>query len=328
MYVLLVALVIVVILWFVFKPGWAPKPPDASGWTSKASETSKQATARASQLSKDATTRASQMSKDAAARASQVSKDAATRASQMSKEATAKAGQMYQGLRGQFKLRSDTRGLAKQFKQWVTEAALPKRTELYSSLPTSAEGFAIWLSGLSDKELEQFTHRVAQFCASLNFDLAWLTDAQVSREPELRQAVEDAVLLYSLATWRANNVQQDVTSFLAYQAWLANPSRHKALGQELHQLLIQRGLVTVPPEMYLASEQERLEQAAIAIRKVADEHPAAFRAALHRVTGASSVEPAAAPAPAPETPAPPAEIPAQTEEAAPTTHTRRKAATV
>ncbi|MDE3091922.1 MAG: hypothetical protein KGJ80_21325, partial [Chloroflexota bacterium] len=260
----------------------------------------------------------------AATKAGEVSKQVTTQATQVSKQATSQAGQMYQGLRGQFKLRRDTRDLSKQFKQWVAEAALPKRAELYGSLPTSAEGFGIWLSGLSDKELEQFTQRVAQFCASLNFDLAWLTEAQVSREPELRQAVEDTVLLYSLAAWRANNVQQEVTTFLAYQEWLANPNQHKTFGQELHQALIQRGLVTVPPDLYLASEQERVEQAAIAIRKVADEHPAAFRAALHRVTKGSNGEPAAA---APETLTPPAEMPAQTEEAAPTTHSRRKAAT-
>ncbi len=288
MYLLLVALVIVAILWFVFKPGWAPKPPDTSEWTGKASQMSKQATGKASEVSKQVTGKASEMSKQATGKASEMSKQVTGKASQVSKDATAKAGQMYQGVRGWFKLRSDTRGLAKQFKQWVSESALAQRTELYSTLPASAEGFAIWLSGLSDKELERFTQRVAQFCATLNFDIAWLTDAQVSREPELKQAVEDTVLLYSLATWRANNVQQDVTSFLAYQAWVANPNRHKAFGQELHAVLIQRGLVTVPPELYLAPEQERLEQATTAIRKVADEHPAAFRAALHQVAGVSN----------------------------------------
>jgi hypothetical protein len=288
MYILLVALLIVAVLWFVMKPGWAPKPPDTSKWTNKASQVSKDATGKASEMTKQFTGRASEISSQAGDKASEMSKQVTGRASQVSKDATAKAGQMYQGVRGWFKLRSDTRDLAKQFKQWVSEAVPAKRTELYNTLPASAEGFAIWLSALSDKELEQFTQRVARFCASLNFDLAWLTDVKVSREPELKQAVEDSVLLYSLAAWRANNVQQDVTSFLAYQAWVANPNRHKTFGQELHQVLIERGLVTVPPELYLAPEQERLEQAATAIRQVADEHPAAFRAALRRVAGVSN----------------------------------------
>ena len=328
MYILLVALLIVAILWFVLKPGWAPKPPDTSEWTGKASQMSKQATGKASEMSKQVTGRASQMSKQATGKASQMSKDATARASQVSKDTTAKAGQMYQGLRGWFKLRGDTRDLAKQFKQWVSESALAQRVELYNTLPASAEGFAIWLSGLSDKELERFTQKVAHFCATLNFDIAWLSDAQVSREPELKQAVEDSVLLYSLAAWRANNVQQDVTSFLAYQAWAANPNRHKTFGQELHAVLIQRGLVTVPPELYLAPEQERLEQATTAIRKVADEHPAAFRAALHQVAGVSNGATTAAPqlTPGMPTSTPAATAPEPSDQAVTEQPARRKGA--
>ncbi len=246
----------------------------------------------------------------------------AGKASKASKQATAKAGQMYQGLRGRFKFRSDTHELAKQFKQWVSEAALSKRVELYGSLPASAEGFAIWLSGLSDKDLAQFTQRVARFCASLNFDIAWLTDAQVNREPELKQAVEDTVLLYSLATWRANSVQRDVTSFLAYRAWLANPKQHKAFGQQLHGVLIQRGLVTVPPELYLAPEKERLAQAATAIRQIADENPTAFYAALRQVAGVSEGAANAASPPVPVT-----TKPGQTNQAESAQPALRKAAT-
>jgi len=318
MYALLVALIVVVILWFVLKPDWAPKPPDTSRWTGRAGEMSKQMTGRAGDLSKQATARAGDLSKQATARASQVSR-----------QATAQAGQMYKGLRGQFKLRSDTGNLAKQFKQWVSEAALSKRDELYNTLPASADGFAIWLSGLSDKELGQFTERVARFCATLNFDIAWLNDAEVKGEPELKKAVEDSVLLYSLAAWRANNVQQDVKSFLAYRAWLANPNQHKAFGQQLHQVLIERGLVTVSPELYLAPEQERLEQAAVTIRKVAEENHGAFRAALRQVAGVSESAPPAAPAPVSEAPAPtpaptPAAAPEQTEQPAPAQPTRRR----
>ncbi|MBI4788813.1 MAG: hypothetical protein HY782_17410 [Chloroflexi bacterium] len=271
MELLLISLLVVVILWFVLKPDWAPKPPDTAQWTEKASQASKQATAKARQASE---------------------------------QATAKAGQMYQGARGRIKFRSDTGDLAKQFKQWVSESALPKRVDLYNSLPASAEGFAIWLSGLGEQEQEQFTQKVAHFCGTLNFDLAWLTDPEINRDPDLKKAVEDAVLLYSLAAWRANNVQQDVTSFLAYRAWLANPNQHKAFGQKLHQALIKQGLVTVPPELYLAPEQERVEQALTAIRKVADESPAAFHLALREVSGATASAMPAAPAPAPATPAP------------------------
>jgi hypothetical protein len=299
MYILLAALVVVGVLWFVLKPAWAPKPPDTSKWTGKASQASRQATAKAGEISKDA---------------------------------TAKAGQVYQGLRGRLKFRSDTRELAKQFKQWVSEAAPAKRVELYNTLPASAEGFAIWLGSLSDKDLERFTQGVARFCATLNFDIAWLTDPQVSREPELKKAVEDAVLLYSLTTWRANNVQQDVKGFFAYQAWLGNPKRHSAFGQQLLGALIQRGAVTVTPELYLAPEKERVTHATTAIRKVADEDHAAFLAALRQVVGGGETAPAAPVAEVPPAPEPaaaaaaeaPQTEPAEVEAAQPA---RRKLAT-
>ena len=312
MYIILLALLAIVVLWFIMKPSWAPKPPDTSQWTKKAGEMTKQATTRATEFSKQAITKTGEVSKQAAARAGEVSKQAAakagevskqvtTQATQASKQATSQAGQMYQGLRGQFKLRSDSGNLSKQFKQWVAESALAKRDELYETLPASADGFAIWLNEVKDQELEQFTRGVAQFCASLNLDIAWLTDPEVGRDQALKKAVEDAVLLYSLATWRSSNVRQEVQSFLAYRAWLANPNRHKAYGQQLHQVLIQQGLVTVPPDLYLAPEQERLEQAASAIRRVADENPAAFNAALRQLAEPSEgvTAPALTPAPAP-----------------------------
>jgi len=272
MEILLIVLIVVAILWFVVKPRWAPKPPDTSEWTGKASQMSKQATDKASQMSKQAT----------------------DKARQASKQATAKAGQMYKGWRGGFKFRSDTRELGKQFQQWVTDAALPKRTAFAGTLPAQTESFAAWLSGLSSKELEQFTERIARYCATVNFDLGWLNDAQVSHEPELKQAVEDAVLLHSLGAWRASNVQRQAQVVLTYQAWLANPKRHQKFGQELHGVLIERGLVTVPSELYLAPEKERQAQAATAIRHVAAENPAAFRLALRQLVGAPEPDPAPA----------------------------------
>ncbi len=228
------------------------------------------------------------------------------KANQASKQASAKAGQMYQGLRGRLRFRSHTHDLAQQFKQWVAEAAPGSRAELYNTLPASADGFAAWLNGLSQKELEQFTKKVARFCESLNFNLAWLTDAQVGREPELKRAVEDTILLYSLTTWRADSVQQDVKGFLAYQAWQARPNRHKAFGQQLLGSLIQSGAVTISPDQYLASEKERKAHATAAIRKIADENRDALRVALRQVVAGAPVAPPAPVAPAPA--APPAPV--------------------
>ncbi|MEW5983027.1 MAG: hypothetical protein AB1806_11755 [Acidobacteriota bacterium] len=251
MFLLIGLLVVLVVLWFALKPKWAPKPPDTTEWTGKAS--------------------------------------------QASKKASAKAGEMYRGLRGRLKFRRDTRELAKQFKQWVVGSALGDRKQMYDGLPSSAAGFATWLHDLSPTELEDFTRGVARFCGQLNFDIAWLTNTQLAREPELKQTVEDATLLYSLAAWRAGRVQRQVRNFLAYQDWLTKPERHKDFGQQLYRALLDAKLMSVPPELYLASEKERLAQAVAAIRKVADDDPAAFRAVLHQL--GAGVTPAPAPVP-------------------------------
>jgi hypothetical protein len=102
-----------------------------------------------------------------------------------------------------------------------------------------------------------------------------------------------------------SDLQVEVKAFLAYQAWLAHPNRHKEFGQRLHRILVQRGLVTVPAELYLAAEDERQKQATAAIIAAAEEHHAAFNEALHQLeqageaSAAASVE--AAPKATPET---------------------------
>ncbi len=207
------------------------------------------------------------------------------------KKKSAKLGQPYQGWGGGFRFRNGTRELAKQLKQWIADAASPKRVALSTTLPAQTENFAGWLNGLTDKELEQFAATVARYCAAVNFDLGWLNNAQVSREPELKQAVEDAVLMSALGAWRADSVHQDVTVFLTYHAWRAKPNQHKEFGQALHQVMIERGLVTVPSELYLAPEKERLAQAATAICQVADKNPAVFNLVLRQLAGAPA-EPA------------------------------------
>jgi hypothetical protein len=290
MELLVVALLIIVILWLIFKPDWAPKPPDTSQWTTRAGEVTKQATAKAGEMTKQATAKAGQVTKQATAKAGEVTKQATTKAGEVTKQAGSQAGQMYSGVRERFKPRTDIRQLAKQFKQWVSDAALPKREEFYSALPASADGFAVWLGALSEQDLQAFTLKVAQFCDAMDFDLAWLNDPQVIRDPEMKKSIEDIVLLYSLSAWHANNVQQDVKAFLAYKDWDANPKQNKAFGQRLHQVLFQQGMVTIPTELYLASEQQRMDQAIAAISLAAQENPVAFHAALRQAT-AKPVEP-------------------------------------
>ena len=194
-----------------------------------------------------------------------------------------KAGKMYKGVSGKLKLRRDKSELAKHFKDWVANASLNKQARLYDGLPDAAEGFAAWLATLSPQETEAFCDEVARFTASLGFDLAWLVDDKLNGQPELKQAIEDAVALYSIAAWRANTVQSRVRAFLAFQQWLAYPNRHRALGQKLYGELVRQGLVMTSPDLYLAPEKERTAAAIRAIKELAEAKPAAFNAVLAEI---------------------------------------------
>jgi len=194
--------------------------------------------------------------------------------------ATDKAGKMYEGVSGKLKLRRDKGELARRFKAWVANASLNKQARLYDSLPIATEGFAAWLAALPPQETEAFCDKVARFTASLGFDLAWLVDAKLDGQPELEQAIEEAVALYSIAAWRANTVQSQVRVFLAFQQWLAHPNRHRALGQKLYGELVRQGLVMTSPDLYLAPEKERAAEAVRAIKEIAEAKPAALNSVL------------------------------------------------
>ena len=86
---ILLALLVLVLLWYIFKPVWAPKPPDASPLKDRASQASIEGVARAREASKEGVARAREASKEVGARAREVSNEVGVR-----------ARQMYEGLRG------------------------------------------------------------------------------------------------------------------------------------------------------------------------------------------------------------------------------------
>ena len=194
-----------------------------------------------------------------------------------------RANKMYDGVTGKLKLGRDRKELANKFRKWVSEKSLSRQTQMYDNLPTQADGFTNWLGGLSDKEMGAFSEKVARFAATLGFDLEWLVNDKVNDYPQLKQAIEEAVSLYSIAAWRANNVQQEVRAFLAFKAWLADPSKNRALGQKLYSALVQQGLVMTSPDLYLGTEKERMGEAVRAIKLAAETKPEALNAVLRDV---------------------------------------------
>jgi hypothetical protein len=162
---------------------------------------------------------------------------------------------------------------------------------LYEKLPAHARGMTTWLATLSEQEMQAFTERVAQFTASLGLDLEWLLDNKVTAYPALKQAIQEAVALYSISAWRSYNVQQDVKAFRAYQAWLAHPSRHRALGQKLYTTLVEQGLAPTTPELYLADDKQRSTEAVRAIKQVAETKPEVITAIVREYVTEPEPEP-------------------------------------
>jgi len=246
---ILAALIVVLAVWVLVRPSWAPPPPS---------------TRRLS------------------ARANQVGESAANT-----------GRRVYSGVRGRLKLRSDKKELAQRFRLWASESAMSDRAHLTESLPSFSESFTAWLGRLPDKQAVDFSQEVAHFCAEQNFDIAWLNDPQVNSDAPLKQAVEDAVLLYGLAWWRANQVQYDVQALLKLKAFLANPARreHKAFGQQLFSALADEGLVQMSPALVTAGEKERLAYMTSAIQQASLQHPNQFSIVLHRTVNGSQVAP-------------------------------------
>lgn len=237
-----------------------------------------------------------------------IRRDLGDRAQSVSKSAANRGQQIYQGIRGRLKFRNDKKDLAQRFRQWATEAD-SARERLSAGMPDWAGGFATWLNGLSDKEAVEFSQDVAAFCASQNFNIGWLNDPQISADPALKQAVEEAVLLYGVSWWRANQVQSDVQALLKLKAFLAKPNTrdNKAFGQELFSGLVAKNLVTVPSTLITAPEKERLDYMKRAIEQAAQRNPDKFSQVLRRVaqpqSGAATTTSAEA-EPAPAAPAP------------------------
>jgi hypothetical protein len=221
------------------------------------------------------------------------------RVTETTKETVAKTGErlgpVLSGVEGKVRL-PFRRGkdLATQFKEWVGQAELAKRTAVYKALPADAAGFTAWLQGLADEDLGGFVKELAAFCKGLGFELAWLVDPKV--EGAMKQAVEEAVGLYCLAAWKG----RDVRPFVAYRAWQSAPGKkeNQAFAQRLYSKLVGAGLATSTPDLLLAPEKERQAYVAEAIEAAAAQDPKAFVGLLRDVAGVAAVVEAKEEAPA------------------------------
>ncbi len=171
-----------------------------------------------------------------------------------------------------------------------------------AGLPGVDKDFVAWLEGLSAEDAKTFVRAVSDFGSSLNVERAWLLDGRMDDDPELDKGVRDAMSLYCMAYWKATQVQDEVEIFAVFQEWQAAPHKrkHRELTQKLFARLVEDALISMPPELHLASRKKRQNYAVRAIRDFAAKDRAAFNAVLAQVLAG----PSSAPEPIEEPPAP------------------------
>ncbi|MBI4772033.1 MAG: hypothetical protein HY784_16860 [Chloroflexi bacterium] len=276
MLLILFVLILAVLAWITLKPVWLPPPPE------------NQVTAT---LSKNA---------------SQVA--AATKT--VTGTVAGATGNWLNRLKSPFQTRS---AAGKQLKAWAGEAELAQKTALYKSLSEEAAGLSTRLASLSDEQAARFANELAAFCRTQNMELAWLFDATV--DVEMKTALEEIVMLYSLAVWKGSSAQP----LAVLQSWQAAPHQkeNRAFAQKLFARLVAAGLASAPGELLLASDKEREAHVVKAIRlAAAQNHAAVLALVVELLSDENAGKPGKTQSPknTPK-PAPPAESPSETEQA-------------
>jgi len=142
-------------------------------------------------------------------------------------------------------------------------------------LADSIQEFTTWLESLSEEGLIAFLQKIAHFCTDSRFELVWLIDSNLKSDQEIKKALEETVLLYCIGYCKTTQIQDMLVAYSAFRAWQAAPTtkEHKQLSQVLFMHLVKKELVPEPPpELFLASENERQEHIVSAINKVAEDN--------------------------------------------------------
>jgi hypothetical protein len=174
----------------------------------------------------------------------------------------------------------------------------PELDALESELMGATERYVAWLGTCSEAERATLSRAIARSASALDFQVAWRDNTTIARDRKLRLAVDEVLALSGMAAWRAAEVSRQARTQLALDAWEQNPSsfRQRDLTAKLYAALVQRGLVTVRPELYLAKDQDRRAEAIEAIRRLANSNRAEVLATLDELLHSKPAVPAPAPA--------------------------------
>ncbi len=171
-------------------------------------------------------------------------------------------------------------------------AGLQNKTEhLQAILPHLTDSMNNRLASPSRRDTKAFGQTLADFCEAINFDPTWIAARQLEHNPALNQAVEETLLLFSLAYWNSQRLQDNISLFNDWLAWQEKPGnkKTKTLSGEFYGHLVDQELTPAPPpDLFLVAEEERQRYIERVIFQAAEEYGDVFFAALAE---ANDVEP-------------------------------------
>ncbi|MDM8529352.1 hypothetical protein QUF58_14250 [Anaerolineales bacterium HSG24] len=167
---------------------------------------------------------------------------------------------LYQGIQEWVMGKDSEKEQSQKIQAWLTAVASAKKEHLSGSLADDVDTFISWLGGLSSEETLQLYDQLDTFADAQGLDLSWLLEDELDNDIELKAGLEDALFLHGLALWRTGQLQDEINIFVAIRTWQADPLKkgQADLNQKLFRALINQELTaSPPPELFLASEEER-----------------------------------------------------------------------
>jgi len=200
---------------------------------------------------------------------------------------------VYHELRRRLQFGSARRQPAQQLKRWIATLSEAQVNELADALPATQVSFVAWLSGLSAKQCLLFNQQVMRFYMRHQIDPTWLTEADTPLEPKVKQAIAEVALLYSIASWRMIQSQNQVGAMKKLKAFLDAPTHagNREFAQQLFSALVRQGLAKMPAELMLAPAKQRRAHIATAIAQVMQVEPVCFYEVLYGIDSKHDVTP-------------------------------------
>lgn len=152
--------------------------------------------------------------------------------------------------------------LGVQLKAWAQNEDLVNAAGFSPAQAEMLGGFRAWIMAISDAEADVISGELAVFCAKQDVDLRWVLDD--NGKGDMQAALSALVLFYGMAV-RERDAARPAA---ALRAWQDAPlsKQNRAFGSRLYVLLVGANLISIPANLLMAPEKERLAHLVESIR--------------------------------------------------------------